>query len=83
MKPYLVSLALGVLVGGLYALMRVRSPAPPVIALAGLLGMLAGEQGIGHVLAAMRPPPAQAQADPAAPTAISPPTPLPGNRHAP
>ena len=47
MKPYLVSLAVGILVGGIYALLRVRSPAPPVIALVGLLGMLIGEQGVG------------------------------------
>jgi XapX domain-containing protein len=44
MKPYLVSLALGLLVGVIYALFNVRSPAPPVIALVGLLGILAGEQ---------------------------------------
>ena len=47
MKPYLVSLAVGILVGAIYALLRVRSPAPPVIALVGLLGMLIGEQGVG------------------------------------
>ena len=44
MKIYLVSLAAGVLVGLIYALMQVRSPAPPAIALIGLLGMLIGEQ---------------------------------------
>lgn len=44
MKPYLVSLALGLLVGVIYALFSVRSPAPPIIALVGLLGILAGEQ---------------------------------------
>jgi XapX domain-containing protein len=44
MKPYLVSLALGVLVGVIYAVFNVRSPAPPVIALVGLLGILLGEQ---------------------------------------
>jgi XapX domain-containing protein len=44
MKPYLVSAALGLLVGVIYALFNVRSPAPPVIALVGLLGILAGEQ---------------------------------------
>ena len=44
MKPYLLSLAAGVLVGLVYSLVRVRSPAPPVIALVGLLGILAGEQ---------------------------------------
>jgi XapX domain-containing protein len=44
MKPYLASLALGMLVGVIYALFSVRSPAPPIIALVGLLGILAGEQ---------------------------------------
>ncbi len=44
MKPYIVSLALGLLVGIIYALFNVRSPAPPVIALVGLLGILLGEQ---------------------------------------
>ena len=42
---YLVSLGLGLLVGVAYALLGVRSPAPPIVALAGLLGMVAGEQG--------------------------------------
>ena len=44
MRPYLVSLAAGILVGIVYSLLNVRSPAPPVIALVGLLGILAGEQ---------------------------------------
>jgi XapX domain-containing protein len=44
MKPYLLSAAAGLLVGVIYALLNVRSPAPPVIALVGLLGILAGEQ---------------------------------------
>ena len=44
MKPYLVSIGVGVLVGVIYSLLNVRSPAPPVIALVGLLGMLLGEQ---------------------------------------
>ncbi|MDR3398088.1 MAG: DUF1427 family protein [Pandoraea sp.] len=44
MKSYLLSLALGVLVGVIYALFHVRSPAPPVVALVGLLGILLGEQ---------------------------------------
>ena len=44
MKPYLISLAIGLLVGVIYALFNVRSPAPPVIALVGLLGILIGEQ---------------------------------------
>lgn len=46
MKPYLLSLALGVLVGVIYGLSGVRSPAPPVIALMGLLGILIGEQAV-------------------------------------
>jgi XapX domain-containing protein len=44
MKPYLISLAVGVLVGVIYSLLDVRSPAPPLVALVGLLGMLLGEQ---------------------------------------
>ncbi|WP_415835193.1 XapX domain-containing protein, partial [Corallococcus soli] len=44
MKIYLVSMAAGTLMGVLYALFGVRSPAPPLVALAGLLGILVGEQ---------------------------------------
>lgn len=44
MKPYLISLGAGLLVGIVYSFLNVRSPAPPVIALVGLLGILAGEQ---------------------------------------
>ncbi|QJU58770.1 XapX domain-containing protein [Sphingomonas sp. AP4-R1] len=44
MKPYLLSLAAGLLVGVIYSLLGVRSPAPPAIALIGLLGILVGEQ---------------------------------------
>jgi XapX domain-containing protein len=43
-KPYLISVAVGLLVGLIYSLLGVRSPAPPAIALLGLLGMLLGEQ---------------------------------------
>lgn len=46
MKPYLLSIGAGLLVGVLYSLMGVRSPAPPAIALLGLLGMLVGEQAV-------------------------------------
>ena len=46
MKPYLLSIALGILVGVIYNLADVRSPAPPAVALVGLFGMLAGEQGL-------------------------------------
>ncbi|MYM27626.1 DUF1427 family protein [Duganella sp. CY15W] len=44
MKMYIVSVAVGLLVGLIYGFLNVRSPAPPVIALVGLLGMLLGEQ---------------------------------------
>lgn len=44
MKPYLLSLSAGLLIGLIYSLLQGRSPAPPVIALVGLLEMLAGEQ---------------------------------------
>lgn len=43
-KPYIVAFAVGLLVGVIYGVIKVRSPAPPVIALVGLLGILAGEQ---------------------------------------
>ena len=44
MKIYLLSLGAGVLVGVIYSLLNVRSPAPPLVALVGLLGILVGEQ---------------------------------------
>jgi XapX domain-containing protein len=44
MKAYLFSLGAGLLVGIIYSLLGVRSPAPPVIALVGLAGILLGEQ---------------------------------------
>ncbi|UVA80569.1 ABC transporter substrate-binding protein [Pandoraea anapnoica] len=49
MKLYLVSLAVGVLVGIIYGGLGVRSPAPPAVALIGLLGMLIGEQVVPPV----------------------------------
>ncbi|MEX3894269.1 DUF1427 family protein [Paraburkholderia sp. BR10954] len=44
MKVYLLSLGAGILVGVIYSLMHLRSPAPPLVALVGLLGILGGEQ---------------------------------------
>ena len=44
MKAYVLSLLAGILVGLVYSLIGVMSPAPPVVALVGLLGILAGEQ---------------------------------------
>ena len=47
--PYLVSLLVGIGVGVAYALLGVRSPAPPLVALVGLLGIVLGEQGVTWV----------------------------------
>ena len=44
MKVYLLSFGAGLLVGVLYSVLNVRSPAPPVVALIGLLGILLCEQ---------------------------------------
>jgi len=44
MKGLSLSFVVGLGVGVIYALVRVKSPAPPIIALLGLLGMVIGEQ---------------------------------------
>lgn len=44
---YVRTLLTGVLVGVLYAALRVKAPAPPLIALFGLLGMVAGQSVLG------------------------------------
>ena len=49
MIPYLLSLGAGLAVGIAYALVGVRSPAPPIIALVGLLGILAGEATVSFL----------------------------------
>jgi XapX domain-containing protein len=48
---YLISLGVGFGVGLLYWLLKVQSPAPPLVALAGLLGMVLGEHAIPVVSA--------------------------------
>jgi XapX domain-containing protein len=53
MKLYLISLAVGLLVGCLYSLLGVKSPAPPAVALVGLLGILIGEQAVPRILQAL------------------------------
>ena len=50
MKVMLISFAVGVFVGILYGVIRVKSPAPPIIALLGLLGMVLGEQLGGWIV---------------------------------
>ena len=44
MKVLVLSFVVGLGVGVLYGLIRVKSPAPPIVALLGLLGMVLGEQ---------------------------------------
>jgi XapX domain-containing protein len=61
---YLISLGAGLVVGLLYYLVRVQSPAPPLIALAGLLGIVIGEHAIPFVQAQIRTPEAQSQSAP-------------------
>jgi XapX domain-containing protein len=56
MFGYLASLGMGLLVGVAYGFVHVRSPAPPLIALIGLLGMVIGEQAVGSVRQAFAPP---------------------------
>lgn len=56
--------------GVIYALMNVRSPAPPVIALAGLLGMLIGEQAVPLAKRLIREHSAEAAIVPARPEPV-------------
>jgi XapX domain-containing protein len=46
MRMYAVALAAGILVGIFYGCIGVRSPAPPMVALVGLFGILLGEQAV-------------------------------------
>lgn len=64
MKPYLLSLGAGLVVGIVYSLLGVRSPAPPIIALIGLAGILAGEQALPLARRLASPPPAHQEAQP-------------------
>jgi XapX domain-containing protein len=50
MKILFISFVVGLGVGALYGLIRVKSPAPPIVALLGLLGMVLGEQLGGWIL---------------------------------
>lgn len=48
-QPFALSLAVGLGVGVLYGALNVKSPAPPIIALLGLLGMLGGEMLVRYL----------------------------------
>ena len=50
MKALLISFAVGLIVGVIYGVIKVKSPAPPIVALLGLLGMVLGEQAGGWLL---------------------------------
>lgn len=50
MSPLLISLGAGALIGLIYSLLKVRSPAPPAVALVGLLGMVIGSTLGGKLL---------------------------------
>ena len=54
MKAYLISFIVGGVVGVLYAALHVRSPAPPLVALAGLLGMVLAENAWPHLITFLR-----------------------------
>ncbi|ODU69494.1 MAG: hypothetical protein ABT11_12100 [Novosphingobium sp. SCN 66-18] len=56
MQAMLLSLGAGTLAGMVYGLLGVKSPAPPVIALVGLAGILLGEQALPLAKAALDPP---------------------------
>jgi XapX domain-containing protein len=60
MKALLISFVVGLLVGVVYGVIRVKSPAPPIVALIGLLGMVLGEQFGGWVRTRDAHPPSAA-----------------------
>lgn len=55
LKALALSLGVGLLVGAIYGLLNVRSPAPPYVALVGLLGILLGESAVPLVRAWIAP----------------------------
>ena len=65
MTGYFVSLLMGLVVGVAYALVQVRFPAPPLISLVGLLGMVLGEKVVDmvkrHLPSQVGQPPADVQ----------------------
>jgi XapX domain-containing protein len=55
MKMYIASTVLGLIVGAFYALVNVRSPAPPPVALVGLFAIFLGQQVMTPLLARLHP----------------------------
>jgi XapX domain-containing protein len=56
MRALFIWFMAGLLVGALYGVIRVKSPAPPIVALLGLFGMVWGEQAGGWLVAKKAPP---------------------------
>jgi XapX domain-containing protein len=56
MTGYLVSLLMGLAVGAAYGLVQVRSPAPAMIALIGLFGMVLGQEAVDMTKRYLAPP---------------------------
>ncbi len=54
MKDFALSFFVGLAVGLIYAAVRVKSPAPPIVALVGLLGMVIGEAGCQRIISWIR-----------------------------
>jgi XapX domain-containing protein len=59
---------MGLVVGAVYGLVQVRSPAPPLIALVGLLGMVIAEQAIEMAKRHFQPPPQASTGQPSGDT---------------
>jgi XapX domain-containing protein len=57
-KIYVLSLFAGILVGVIYSLLNVRSPAPPMVALIGLFAILDVEEIIHNAMSIMAKEPA-------------------------
>lgn len=49
MNAYLAAFLAGLMVGVIYFFIGVRSPAPPLVALVGLLGMVLGEAAVPRI----------------------------------
>jgi XapX domain-containing protein len=70
--PYIVSLGVGLGIGVIYALIDVRSPAPPLVALVGLLGMVLAEQAVLRMRGGPVSSPTTSMPDARAPTTSTP-----------
>ncbi|MFB7436491.1 XapX domain-containing protein [Streptomyces microflavus] len=66
-RRYTASGLVGLLAGSLYFLLDVPSPAPPWAALAGLLGILAGEHATRTILTKIHPRRDHQQEEPSEP----------------